>query len=97
MQLKLLRVLQEREFERLGGRETIEVDVRVIAATNRDLQRAVAEGALRQDLYYRLSVFPLRVPPLPVSALRISRFLCIISSVAMRHESGAGYHAFLRQ
>ncbi len=64
MQLKLLRVLQEGEFERVGGTETIKVDVRIIAATNRDLNSMMMKGEFRQDLYYRLNVIPLEVPPL---------------------------------
>jgi DNA-binding NtrC family response regulator len=66
LQVKLLRVVQEREFERVGGMKTIKVDVRILAATNKDLERATNEGKFREDLFYRLNVIPLHLPPLRV-------------------------------
>ncbi|MCU1332809.1 MAG: modulated sigma54 specific transcriptional regulator, Fis family [Candidatus Angelobacter sp.] len=86
-QVALLRVLQEREFERVGGGQPIRVDIRVIAATNRDLQAAVANGTFRQDLFYRLNVFPIEVPPLRE---RKNDILMLVEYFAQRYASRAG-------
>jgi transcriptional regulator with GAF, ATPase, and Fis domain len=86
-QAALLRVLQEREFERVGGGRPIKVDVRVIAATNRDLNAAVANGSFRQDLLYRLNVFPIEVPPLRE---RKDDILMLIDYFVQRYANRAG-------
>ncbi|MGB8521325.1 MAG: sigma 54-interacting transcriptional regulator [Candidatus Acidiferrales bacterium] len=87
IQVALLRVLQEREFERVGGTQSIKVNVRVIAATNRDLRAAVAKGTFREDLFYRLNVFPIEVPPLRE---RKDDVLMLVEYFAQRYASRAG-------
>jgi len=86
-QVALLRVLQEREFERVGGNVTISVDVRVIAATNRDLSSAVSTGILREDLFYRLNVFPIQIPPLRE---RVGDIVLLVEYLIERYAKKSG-------
>ena len=86
-QVALLRVLQEREFERLGGNQPIHVDVRIVTATNRNLEAAVSNGSFRQDLLYRLNVFPIEVPPLRE---RKDDILMLVEYFVQRYASRAG-------
>ncbi|RFM26967.1 sigma 54-interacting transcriptional regulator [Deminuibacter soli] len=100
LQVKLLRVLQEKEIERLGGAAPIKVNVRIIAATNRNLEKEVAEGRFRLDLYYRLNVFPVQLPPLrdrldDVPAL-VNHFIKVFSKKTGRNITGISEQALQR-
>jgi formate hydrogenlyase transcriptional activator len=112
LQAKLLRVLQEQEFERLGSSRTIKVDVRVVAATNRDLLRMVGEERFRDDLYYRLNVFPIHLPPLrerpeDIPALvryftdrfarRMNRYIDVIPDEALRAMQRCAWPGNIRE
>ena len=100
LQVKLLRVLQEKEIERLGGRETIKVNVRIIAATNANLEKGIAEGRFRLDLYYRLNVFPVILPPLRSRKedipLLADHFVKMYASRTNRHTEGISPDALVR-
>jgi DNA-binding NtrC family response regulator len=87
VQVKLLRVLQERELERVGGTETIKVDVRIVSATHRDLEKQIADGTFREDLYYRLNVFPIFLPPLRD---RTSDIPLLAEHFLQKYAAGAG-------
>jgi DNA-binding NtrC family response regulator len=92
LQVKLLRVLQQREFERIGGTKTIKVDVRILAATNKDLEELVAKNQFREDLYYRLSVIPIHMPPLRERTsdipLLVAHFIARFNAEKKRHIEG---------
>ncbi|MGO9372796.1 MAG: sigma-54-dependent transcriptional regulator [Syntrophobacteraceae bacterium] len=101
LQVKLLRFLQETKFQRIGGSRTVEVDVRILAATNKDLERAVAENEFREDLFYRLNVIPIHVPPLRERdgdiALLIQHFLkqhCLKKNIPQKQMSAAAIESF---
>src|SRR5690554_4441301 len=90
LQAKILRVIQERHVERLGSRKEIKLDVRIVATSNRDLREAVASGIFREDLYYRLNVFPLEIPPLrerPADVLPLARHFLVRHAAAMRRSA----------
>ncbi len=88
MQVKLLRVLQERSFERVGGSQTLRCDVRVIAATHRDLEQAVSDGRFREDLYYRLNVFPIEMPALRERAEDLPQLIVALAAELARQGRG---------
>lgn len=103
LQTKLLRVLQERQMQRLGSSETIHLDIRVIAATNVDLRSKVREGAFREDLYYRLKVIPIEVPPLrarksdiPLLAEHLLRKICAAEEIPVRSLAGSAMMALMQ-
>lgn len=91
LQAKLLRVLQEKKFERVGSSETISVDVRIIAATNRDLEKMIAEGTFRKDLYFRLNVLPISVPPLRERKDEIPDLALYFMNKSETHKGFAGF------
>jgi transcriptional regulator with GAF, ATPase, and Fis domain len=100
VQVKLLRVLQEREIERIGGRETIKVNVRIVAATNCNLEKAIGEGKFRLDLYYRLNVFPVILPPLRERKgdipLLVNHFIKMYAQKTNRPVEGISGEALVR-